>query len=199
MARAPRRIRIRRRRRARPWFRSRRPRATRATARRSRVAGHVPVLIPQANRTTHDAASLGEVLGRVLLPTPVPATSKPVARRTGAQVNARRRRESSAASLLLAWGTREVGVHARVSPSVVVITRRSGDVGFARPFLAKFSVSLAETPAGVVRWSAPPSREQPPGLHAERGTPPGVASVSERQTVSSLTLRVPALKLSSPN
>ena len=56
-------------------------------------------------------------------------TSRPVARRIGMQVNAGRRRESSAAALHFSWGFREVAMRERVSERPVVITGRPRGLG----------------------------------------------------------------------
>ena len=94
-----------------------------------------------------------------------PSTSWPVATETGPPVQQvgswRRRRETSAAFSLstpwFAW----VAARGRVSAARVVITSRGAREHLGPPVGAKVSLSLCETPAGVMMGSAPLQRDRP--------------------------------------
>jgi len=81
--------------------------------------------------------------------------STPVANETGPPVHARRRRETSAAFSLSGPRFARVVTPGRVSPARVVITSRAARERLEAPVVAKVSLSLPETPAGVMRGSAP--------------------------------------------
>jgi len=88
-------------------------------------------------------------------PRRLPSITGPVAKAAGPLVFRERRRETSAAFSLSGPRFARVVTPGRVSPARVVITSRAARERLEAPVVAKVSLSLPETPAGVMRGSAP--------------------------------------------